>query len=51
MRGSNIAGTATDMLEKERFGLLTPEEKARGYLSIGLDIVAALSIGLGKLAT
>ena len=49
--GFNIAGTVADMREKERFGLLTPEEKARGYLSIGLDIVAALSMGLGKLAT
>ena len=49
--GFNIAGTVTDMREKERFGLLTPEEKARGYLSIALDVVAALSMGLGRLAT
>jgi hypothetical protein len=49
--GFNIAGTVADMREKERFGLLTPEEKARGYLSIALDIVGALSMGLGRLAS
>jgi hypothetical protein len=48
--GFNIAGTVADMREKERFGLLTPEEQARGYLSIALDVVGALSMGMGRLA-
>lgn len=49
--GFNAVGTYLEMQEKARFGLLTPEEKERGYLSIALDIVGAVSLGLGHLAT
>ena len=43
--------SATDMNEKEWvWTVSTPEEKAPWDLSIGLDIVVVLSMGLGRLA-
>jgi len=48
--GFGIASTVTGMNEKERYGLLTEDDKNRAILSIALDIIGALSLGLGRLA-
>ena len=48
--GLNIAATVTEMEEKRKYGLLTSTDVDRALLSIGLDIIGALSLGLGRLA-
>ena len=48
--GFGIASTVTGMQEKERYGLLTDEDKDRAILSIAFDIIGALTLGLGRLA-
>jgi mono/diheme cytochrome c family protein len=49
--GFGIASTVTGMREKEQYGLLTEEDKERAILSIALDVIGALALGLGRLAT
>jgi hypothetical protein len=48
--GFNIASTVTGLEEKKAYGLLTEEDKDRAIFSITLDIIGALSLGLGRLA-
>ena len=48
--GFGIASTVTGMHEKEKYGLLTEEDKNRAVLSIAFDIIGALALGLGRLA-
>jgi hypothetical protein len=48
--GFGIASTVTGYQEKKRYGLLTEEDKEHAVFSIALDIIGALSLGLGRLA-
>ena len=49
--GFGIASTVTGMGEKERYGLLTEADKQRAVLSIVFDVIGALALGLGRLAS
>jgi hypothetical protein len=48
--GFGIASTLTERAERRKYGLWTAEDEQRAYLSIALDIIGALAMGLGRLA-
>lgn len=49
--GVSAAATWSDMQDKELHGILTAADKDAAAISIGLDIISALSMGLGKIVT
>ena len=48
--GLNVTATRMEMREKDRFGLLTPEDERRAYMSIAFDIIGAAALGVGRIA-
>lgn len=46
--GVNIAGTLTDLSEKQEFGVLTQRDLNEATLSITLDVISGLTAGLGQ---
>lgn len=52
--GSGLVGAAatyTSLQERERHGIATESDRNRAYFEIGLDILSALTFGVGRIAS